>query len=136
MGWTRGPDRILVYPATGERFETDLWNRFQLPTWWLMVHRWFKTRLEQEGSRLSVEMAPLSALPPDTDLIVVPPELVRQARGRAPQVECASVTSNDYPRQVVELLARLRSEGRYTTSAPEDEGAPTIVRYVGYERAD
>jgi peptide/nickel transport system substrate-binding protein len=29
-GWTAGPDGILVQPASGERFELDLWNRFQL----------------------------------------------------------------------------------------------------------
>ena len=29
-GWTtKGPDGILVHNVTGERFETDLWNRFQ-----------------------------------------------------------------------------------------------------------
>jgi peptide/nickel transport system substrate-binding protein len=28
-GWSRGPDGILVHAVTGERFETDLWNRFQ-----------------------------------------------------------------------------------------------------------
>jgi peptide/nickel transport system substrate-binding protein len=28
-GWTRGADGFLVHTATGERFETDLWNRFQ-----------------------------------------------------------------------------------------------------------
>jgi len=28
-GWAMGPDGILVHGATGERFETDLWNRFQ-----------------------------------------------------------------------------------------------------------
>jgi peptide/nickel transport system substrate-binding protein len=30
VGWTTGPDGILVQPASGERFEVDLWNRFQL----------------------------------------------------------------------------------------------------------
>jgi len=28
-GWTMGSDGFLVDSATGERFETDLWNRFQ-----------------------------------------------------------------------------------------------------------
>jgi peptide/nickel transport system substrate-binding protein len=28
-GWAIGPDGFLVDAATGERFETDLWNRFQ-----------------------------------------------------------------------------------------------------------
>ncbi len=30
VGWTPGPDGILVHNATGERFEFDLWNRFPL----------------------------------------------------------------------------------------------------------
>jgi peptide/nickel transport system substrate-binding protein len=29
VGWARGADGILVDAASGERFETDLWNRFQ-----------------------------------------------------------------------------------------------------------
>lgn len=28
VGWTTGSDGILAHPATGERFEFDLWNRF------------------------------------------------------------------------------------------------------------
>jgi peptide/nickel transport system substrate-binding protein len=30
VGWQPGPDGILVDSASGERFETDLWNRFPL----------------------------------------------------------------------------------------------------------
>ena len=30
VGWTPGPDGILVHQTTGERFEFDLWNRFPL----------------------------------------------------------------------------------------------------------
>jgi len=30
MGWARGADSILVHQTTGERFDFDLWNRFQL----------------------------------------------------------------------------------------------------------
>ena len=30
VGWTKGQDGILVHQTTGEKFEFDLWNRFQL----------------------------------------------------------------------------------------------------------
>jgi peptide/nickel transport system substrate-binding protein len=29
LGWVKGPDGILVHQTTGERFDFDLWNRFQ-----------------------------------------------------------------------------------------------------------
>lgn len=111
-----------------------------LPTWWLMVHRWIKTRLEQADARVKVDLTPLTSLPAQVDLVVVAPQLLDSARTRAPHVECVAISSEDYPRQIVDLLARLRAEGRLETSeavpAAEDESVPRIVRYIGYERVE
>lgn len=111
-----------------------------LPVWWLQVHRWIKTRLEQARARTKVDLAPLTSLPADVDLIVVAPDLLDSARARAPQIECVAIAAEDYPRQIVALLAQLQAEGRLAADAgaasAEEELVPRIVRYIGYERVD
>lgn len=110
-----------------------------LPTWWLQVHRWIKTRLEREAPQVKVDLTPLRSVPADTDLVVVPPELFDAASTSAPDAECVYITPTDYPAQVTKLLARLRAEGRFETEptgAAEELPSPKIVKYVGYERVD
>ena len=91
-----------------------------LPTWWLMVHRRIKTGVERLGLRVSVDLTPLSGLPQDVDLIVVAPELASIARERAPQADCVSIGSKQYPGAVIELLSRLGNEQQYTVERVED----------------
>lgn len=90
-----------------------------LPAWWLMVHRRIKTAVERQGLRVKVDLAPLSALPPEVDLVIVPPELASTARERAPQAECVSIGSQQYPGAVIELLSRLGDEQRYQVERVE-----------------
>ena len=109
-----------------------------LPTWWLQVHRFFKTRLEREGALVKVDLLPLSNLPPDVDLLIVPPDALAAAREHAPHVECVAITAEDYPKQVAEILAHLRGRGWYAVreSAQMDQPQPKIVRHLGYEKID
>ncbi len=112
------------------------YERELLPTWWLQVHRWVKTRLEREGALVQVDLLPVSDLPPDVDLLIVAPEVLHGARESAPGVECVAITADDYPRQVVEVLAHLRDRGWYKVKDPTVSEAPKprIVRHIGYER--
>jgi peptide/nickel transport system substrate-binding protein len=43
MGWVKGSDGILVHQTTGERFDFDLWNRFQLTKEQAIVADYWKT---------------------------------------------------------------------------------------------
>ena len=114
------------------------YQRELLPTWWLQVHRWVKTRLERERALVQVDLLPVSDLPADVDLLIVAPEVLHGARENAPSVECVAITPDDYPRQVTEILARLRDRGWYAVEDPSvsEVPKPRIVRHVGYERVD
>ena len=107
-----------------------------LPTWWLQVHRWIKTRLEREQALVKVDLIPISTLPEGVDLLVVPPDVAAAAREQAPQTECLVVTADDYPKQIVELLDRLRNQGWYQIEVPAPEGdrVGKTVKHLGYER--
>ena len=109
-----------------------------LPTWWLQVHRMVKARLEREGALVKVDLLPLTDLPENFDLLLVPPDALTIARDHAPRVECVAVTSDDYPRQVAEILAHLRGRSWYSVqeSAEHDQPQPKIVRHLGYEKID
>jgi len=109
-----------------------------LPTWWLMVHRSIKTRLERAGAGVRVDVLPLSALPADVDLIVVAPELLPAARDAAAETECVTIAPENYAGEAFRLLTRLRDEERFEMKDPAELTAdePIIARWVGYERAD
>lgn len=112
-----------------------------LPTWWLMVHRRLKASAERQGWRVKVDLVPLSSLPQEVDMLVVPRELAPMARARAPEAEVVPIGPDEYPRGVLELVDRLADASRYRIERVEPRGPdappePRIVRYVGYERAD
>lgn len=125
-------------PAPPRRRIVCGYDREVLPGWWLQVHRWVKTRLEREGALVRVDLLPVSDLPSEVDLLIVAPEVLRGAREHAPGVECVAITPDDYPRQVVEILAHLRDRGWYVAEEPSASEAPKprIVRHVGYERVE
>jgi peptide/nickel transport system substrate-binding protein len=54
-GWARGPDGILVHTASGERFETDLWNRFQFQRDQAILADFWKT----VGIQVNVKQLPI-----------------------------------------------------------------------------
>lgn len=109
-----------------------------LPTWWLQVHRIARARLERERALARVDLLPLTALPDVVDLLLVPPDALPGAREYAPDVECVAITSDDYPRQVVEILGHLRSRGWYAVQESTEDAPPQpkIVRLMGYEKID
>jgi len=111
-----------------------------LPTWWVMVHRSIKTRLERAGARVRVELTPLSSFPQDADLVVIPAELAVAAVAVAPNVECFAIGKEDHGGGVARLLEHLAQDARFEMSEPSEltteDAKPIISRWVGSERID
>ncbi len=105
----------------------------------IVGHNQLKRKLVRAGFDVTVSMAPLKDLPPDVDILFVPPELAEAARPAAShcQVEVLETFLN-HP--LYDALLKQLEEGRDWTAAklepaPADESGQ-IVRYRGYERIE
>jgi mannitol-specific phosphotransferase system IIBC component len=106
----------------------------------ILGHNQLKRMLARNGFDVKVSMAPLNDLPPDVDMVFVPPELAEAARQAVPhgRVEVLESPLN-HPRY--DALIRQLGEGIEWTAARVVEQASTeesgqMVRYRGYERIE
>ncbi|MBI5878097.1 MAG: hypothetical protein HZB53_10615 [Chloroflexi bacterium] len=98
-----------------------------------------KRKLERAGFAVTVETAPLSALPPDTDIVFVPLALADVARQAASQcrIEVLDELLN-HPSYNI-LVAQLMDGSEWTAlpaAPPADPAAGTIQTYRGSLRID
>jgi mannitol-specific phosphotransferase system IIBC component len=99
-----------------------------------------KHMLERAGFAATVSMSPLSDLPLDADIILVPRVLLEGARKVAPNSRVEGLDSFlDHP-IYRSLIEELESGQEWTaarlTQHPSEEGEGQVVRYRGYQRID
>ena len=105
----------------------------------ILGHNQLKRMLERAGFAIKVTMAPLTDLPPDVDILFVPPELEQAAQAiLAPeriQVLEDMVNHPRYANLVQQLTERVT-----ITAARQDEhateNAGNIITYRGYQRVE
>ena len=106
----------------------------------ILGYNQLKRMLARAQFDVKVNLAPLNDLPPHTNIVFVPPELVETARRAAPscQIEALASFLND---PHYDALIRQLEEGTEWTAAKiadqtsaEDSGE--IVNYRGYERIE
>lgn len=105
----------------------------------IIGHNQLKRKLIRAGFDVTVSMAPLKDLPPDVDILFVPPELAEAARQVAChcQVEVLETFLNHplYDTLINKLDGTEWVARRLTEHPPEAESGQ-IVRYRGYERIE
>lgn len=107
-----------------------------VPGWWLNLHRRLKAGVARHGLSVSVGLTPLAALPEDIDLLVVPPDLEREAR-QAGVAEVVAIGRARYAEAIAELVARLNDPSQFQIDRTgNSRSRPTVVKYVGYERVE
>ena len=98
-----------------------------------------KRKLERAGFSVVVATCPLSALPPDTDIVFVPEALAEAARQAAPQCRIEVLDHLLNHPAYNALVAQLAEGGEWSAerlAAPADPDAGEIQTYRGYERVD
>jgi len=111
-----------------------------LPGEWLQAWRRLDRVFARANLSVKATLAPLEDLPPDTDIIVVPPEL-REAAGNAavPGTPMLVTPASAAAGAFAELVARLEAGVEFTAEKfdPADEKAkPKIVTYRGHTLID
>ncbi len=105
----------------------------------IVGHNQLKRKLVRAGFDVTVSMAPLKDLPPDVDILFVPPELAEAARPAAShcQVEVLETFLN-HPLYdaLIKKLDGTEWIARRLTDHPPAEESGQIVRYRGYERIE
>ena len=97
-----------------------------------------KRKVQRAGFAIAVSMEPLTALPPDSDILCVPPELVALAQEVAPHCRIEALYNYlNHPAYNV-LIEQLRAGHEWTaarlTERVTDADEGEIMTYRGYER--
>lgn len=134
----------MTEPASTARLVKKVVIGYKLPALPTFVMRSFillRNKLARFGFRVEVLLSPLDQLPPDTDLLFVPTDLIEVAGQAAPEARVIPLTAStaqqpaydDLLRQLEagQTLYALRVEDEEKQLRPEDR---MIVRYRGYRR--
>ncbi len=99
--------------------------------------RLLRGKLARKRYKIEVVLRPLSQLPPDTDVLFAPAELLAAAQQAAPEAAWVAPLDAAATQQAVfdELLQRLAAgQEMYALPVEEQPGRGVIVRYRGNER--
>jgi hypothetical protein len=110
-----------------------------LPGEWLQTWRRLDRLFARANLKVKATLAPLEELPPDTGILVVPPELRESARELAAAGTPILVTpASSAAGAFAELVSKLEAGTELTAEKldPEAEKGPNIVSYTGYTRND
>jgi hypothetical protein len=110
-----------------------------LPGDWLQTWRRLDRLFARANLNVKATLAPLEELPPDTGILVVPPDLREEARQAAPPGTPILVTpAASAAGAFADLVAKLEAgtELRAEKIDPQSEAGPRIVSYTGYTRND
>ena len=94
-------------------------------------------RLARKRFKIEVVLRPLSQLPPDTDVLFVPAELVQAAHQVAPaEARVMPLNASTSRQPAYDELTRLLEAGQemYALPVEEQSGRGVIVHYRGNER--
>jgi len=107
-------------------------TREELPTSWLQVHRRFEHVVAKAGLKIRLRLEAIEDLPPEYDLLVVPPELRDRAE---PFLRGAFlyVTTRQSAADAADALIREIARGEVLAAEPRDPNAPKIVTHRGME---
>jgi hypothetical protein len=107
-------------------------TREELPTSWLQVHRRFEHVIGKAGLKIRLRLEAIEDLPPEYDLLVVPPEL----RERAESLVTGGflyVTTRQSAPEAADALLREIARGEVLTAEKTDPSAPKIVTHRGMD---
>lgn len=110
-----------------------------LPGEWLQTWRRLDRVLARAGLKVKATLSPLEELPPDTGILVVPPDLREAAREFAqPGTPILVTPASSAAGAFADLVSRLEAGTELTAQKvdPADADAPKIVSYTGYTRVD
>jgi hypothetical protein len=110
-----------------------------LPGEWLQTWRRLERLLQREGFKVQVVLEPLEALPEDTHVLVVPPELREAAHEAvAPGTPILVTTPRAAPKAFDDLVQRLAAGSELIAPRldPAEPPGPKIVTYRGTTRLD
>jgi hypothetical protein len=96
-----------------------------------------RSKLARSGFQVEVALYPLTQLPPDTDILFVPVELVDTAgQVASPQTQVVPLTAATAQQPAYnELLEQLKAgQELYALVREESEPDEAVVRYRGYTR--
>lgn len=100
-----------------------------------------RSKLARAGFRVEVVLRPIIQLPPDTDLLFVPVELVQTARQAVPEVQVVPLTARTAQQPAYEVLLKQLQAGQELYALrvevgedPSGSRGGSIVRYRGYTR--
>jgi len=83
-----------------------------LPTSWFRTYKQLKRRLKRTGLNARVALAPLTALPAEIDILMLPPSLADAGHYAGRAGTCLSGTADELQRELDALVVRLQAEGR------------------------
>jgi hypothetical protein len=107
-------------------------TREELPTSWLQVHRRFEHLIGKAGLKIRLRLEAIQDLPPQFDLLVVPPEL-REIAERVRGEAFLFVTTRQSVADAAGTLMREIARGEVVTAEKADPNAPKIVTHRGME---
>lgn len=107
-------------------------TREELPTSWLQVHRRFEHVVGKAGLKIRLRLEAIEDLPPEYDLLVVPPEL-REVAQRVLRGGFLYVTTRQSVADAADALMREIARGDVLTAEKADPNAPKIVTHRGME---
>ena len=122
-------------PHTGPRMIRTIvcaFTREELPTSWLQVHRRFEHLIGKGGLKIRLRLEAIEDLPPQLDLLVVPPEL-RETAERVRGDAFLFVTTRQSVADAADTLMREIARGEVVTAEKADPNAPKIVTHRGME---
>jgi hypothetical protein len=111
-----------------------------LPGDWLQTWRRLDRVFARANLRIKTTLAPLEDLPPDTDILVVPPELRADAHNAVPPGTRILVTPvSAAPAAFADLVSRLEAGTELTAERVDpavEKDLPRIVTYRGHTIID
>jgi hypothetical protein len=110
-----------------------------LPGDWLQTWRRLDRVFARADLKVKATLAPLEALPTDTDILVVPPDLREAAREAVPPGTPILVTPPSAAAGAfADLVRRLEAGAEFTAEHlnAADKAAPKIVSYRGHTLLD
>lgn len=128
------PARLIKKVAVGYSLNA-------LPASLMQSFTLLRTKLARAGFKIEVVLCLLSQLPPDTDVLFVPAELVEAAHQVAPETRVVPLTASSAQQPAYnEFVQQLEAGEEIYAQRVEAEEDPsgsrrgTVVRYRGYTR--
>lgn len=107
-------------------------TREELPTSWLQVHRRFEHVIAKAGLKIRLRLEAIEDLPPEYDLLVVPPDLRERAEPLLREA-FLFVTTRQSAADAADAFMREIARGDVLTAEKADPNAPKIVTHRGME---